>query len=138
MLNVTQSWPDQNNANTSSLYKYCQKKSLVMNLDQKCPEVCCISCCTHHSQVVENISLRENLRKHQLRNVIWLIGNIWAFFLCMWIHTTVVFSNWLIDNIWDVKPEDLDSVSPGITFKSTGFTWTRLSDSSRNWLNVFH
>ena len=63
---------------------------------------------------------------------------IWAFLLCMCIHTTVVFSNWLIDNIWDVKPEDLDSVSPGITFKSTGFTWTRLSDSSRNWLNVFH
>lgn len=46
------------------------KKSLVMNLNQKCPKVCCISCCTHHSQVVENISLRENLRKHQLRNVI--------------------------------------------------------------------
>ena len=54
----------------------------------------------------------------------------------MCIHTTVVFSNWLIDNIWDVKPEDLDSVSPGITFKSTGFTWTRLSDSSRSWLTL--
>ena len=49
---------------------FVRKKSLVMDLNQKCYEVCCISCCTHHSQVVENISLRENLRKHQLRNVI--------------------------------------------------------------------
>ena len=37
-------------------------------------------------------------------------------------------SDWLIGNMWDVKPEYLDSTSPEITFKSSEFSSIRLSD----------
>ena len=41
------------------------------------------------------------------------------------------FSDWLIGNMWDVKPEYLDSMSPEITFKSSAFISIRLSDSGQ-------